>query len=646
LVFVLSLFVLLSSLLYVRFSSVDVNASNGYPVHNIDTGLNYTTIQEAIDANETLDGHTVFVEEGMFNEHVVVNKTLSLIGNGETTIIDGNGNGTVLCIIANNVSLNGFTIKNSLEPGYGFGNGIHIYSSGNKISGNMVKDSFDGIYINNTNNNIFNNVVTNNFMGIYLEFSVGNSIKNNNVTFNKYNGVTLRYSDGNNVSNNRLTNNHLMSILIDNSDGNTINNNIILRNGDGIWLDGSANNVINNNTIAHNEWGIYLRLSGSNSFRKNNSTENNYNFGVHQYFEYNLLHFVNDIDASNTVDGKPIYYWVNQHNRQIPADAGYVSVINSTDIVVKDLNLTKNWQGVLFAFTNNSIIENVNVSNNYEGFSIRFSSNITISTNTVMKNWDGIILWRASSNTLSGNTINLNDGDGIDLWYSNSNNIIKNTVTYTGKDGIHSVKASNNTIYHNNFTTNIQQVYSYDSTNAWDNGFEGNYWSNYTGVDLNYDGIGDKPHIINANNTDNYPLMGIFHSFNASLGYHVNVISNSTIEDFHFFESNSTIKMHVSNVTTSQTYGFCRVCIPHASMNETYHVTINGKEPHYWNYTLYDDGDNRWIYFTYEHSTLEIVIIPEFPSLIILPLFMIATLLAVIVYRRKRFIYYGNLYNP
>jgi hypothetical protein len=70
-------------------------------------------------------------------------------------------------------------------------------------------------------------------------------------------------------------------------------------------------------------------------------------------------------------------------------------------------------------------------------------------------------------------------------------------------------------------------------------------------------------------------------------------------------------------------------------MSEPFNVTVNGANPTYWNYTLYDNGTYRWIYFTYEHSTLEIIIVPEFPSFLILPLFMMATLLAVITYRRK-----------
>jgi len=47
-----------------------------------------------------------------------------------------------------------------------------------------------------------------------------------------------------------------------------------------------------------------------------------------------------------------------------------------------------------------------------------------------------------------------------------------------------------------------------DSINTtWDNGCEGNYWSIYNETDLNRDGIGDTPYIIDGNNQDNYPLM-------------------------------------------------------------------------------------------------------------------------------------------
>jgi hypothetical protein len=71
-------------------------------------------------------------------------------------------------------------------------------------------------------------------------------------------------------------------------------------------------------------------------------------------------------------------------------------------------------------------------------------------------------------------------------------------------------------------------------------------------------------------------------------------------------------------------------------MNETYNVTIDGANPTYWNYTVYDNGTHRWIYFSYQHSTHEVIIVPEFRSFIILPLLTAMTSLAIIVHKRKK----------
>ena len=72
----------------------------------------------------------------------------------------------------------------------------------------------------------------------------------------------------------------------------------------------------------------------------------------------------------------------------------------------------------------------------------------------------------------------------------------------------------------------------YDSVNFRDNGSEGNYWSNCTGVDPDHDGIVDSSHIPDADNQDNYPLMEMFYDFSATSECHVTAICNSTISDF------------------------------------------------------------------------------------------------------------------
>jgi pectin methylesterase-like acyl-CoA thioesterase len=120
LAFLLGIFILLSSLPYLFFSQKQVSASNSYSVHNLTTGLNYETIQEAIDAPETLAEHVILVGAGTYYEEVTMDKSIILEGeNRETTLVDGNGTANpyrerdLVSVTADNATIMGFTIRNS-----------------------------------------------------------------------------------------------------------------------------------------------------------------------------------------------------------------------------------------------------------------------------------------------------------------------------------------------------------------------------------------------------------------------------------------------------------------------------------------------------------------------------------------------------
>ena len=303
----------------------------------------------------------------------------------------------------------------------------------------------------------------------------------------------------------------------------------------------------------------------------------------------------------------------NLTGNTVSSNGGYgIRIMHSNNnSLVGNTFSSNNGDGIEFYYSsNNTVSGNTVSSNGWYGIELRCSNNNTLMSNNVSNNRYGIELSHSKNNTISGNIVLSNGWYGIWLRYSSNNTVVSNTVSNNYKYGISLFGSDNNVIFHNNFVNNTQQVDSVGSTNSWNNSLEGNYWSNYTGVDSNHDGIGDSYHVINANNTDYYPLMGMFHSFNTSLGYNVNVISNSTIEDFEYFESNSTIKMYVSNMTTNQTFGFCRVCIPKGLMPPPYTVIIDDglTEALHFNDTIYDNDTHRWIYFAYEHSTHEVVI--------------------------------------
>ncbi len=202
-------------------------------------------------------------------------------------------------------------------------------------------------------------------------------------------------------------------------------------------------------------------------------------------------HFQEDIDISNTVDGKPIYYLVNEHDKTIDSssNAGYVAVVSSSKITVSGLTLGNNRQGILFAFTQDSTIEDV----------------------TIEGNSSGIFLFHSSGNTLNGNTVRDNS-NGITLLYSDNNALINTTIQNNYLGMVFSF-SSNNRVYHNNFINNYY-LHIYDGIgNFFDDGYPsgGNYWSDYdtTGegcLDENEDGFCDTPYYFDGGQ-DNYPFM-------------------------------------------------------------------------------------------------------------------------------------------
>ena len=171
--------------------------------------------------------------------------------------------------------------------------------------------------------------------------------------------------------------------------------------------------------------------------------------------------------------------------------------------------------------SNNMLIANSASNNSVGGISLHYSSNNTLISNTASGNlWNGISI-NGFSNTLLNNTASNNVwGEGLSLGFS-SNNTLANNRALNNHVGIKFYGVcSDNKIFHNNFVENwVQAIVSTRGyVNIWDNGYPsgGNYWSDYTGVDVysgpyqneaGSDGIGDTPYIINGTNQDNYPLM-------------------------------------------------------------------------------------------------------------------------------------------
>jgi len=290
----------------------------------------YEKIQWAI-GNATA-GDIIRVKEGTYYEHIFIDKTVSLIGeNRSTTIIDGNGTGTIITIegtetiSVENVTIRGFTIQNSgsldsVYPDSGIWlKGIHV--SNGVITHNYIKANRVGIFLHKIQgHSIIGNDIIRNHEGIRLWTSPVNVIEGNNLFNNTEYGIYLYDgSFGNTLKNNILTNNSEAVRINDSWDialsGNDINNNdygihllggslycviknnIMTSNSEAIYVYNSDRNTIFSNEINNNYYGIHLVSATHNIMGDNDIAENNNGIFLEDYSDVNVI-------SSNNITGK------------------------------------------------------------------------------------------------------------------------------------------------------------------------------------------------------------------------------------------------------------------------------------------------------------------------------------------------------
>jgi parallel beta-helix repeat protein len=250
----------------------------------------------------------------------------------------------------------------------------------------------------------------------------------------------------------------------------TVSGNTITDNEYGIMFSMCTHrNYVLGNTIANNTYGIYLIHSPENTFRDNQLTNNVYNLWVSCETCVQMTHFINDIDTSNTINGKPIVYWVNEHDKTVPSGAGYVALVNCTNITVQDQNLTCNSQGIMLIATSNSLITRNNLANNDYGI-VLFAPyeqcvNNTITGNTITANSkDGINSWNSDGTIVTGNIITDNQENGVNFFDSRGAVISGNTLFGNKESNVKIWGDSyDNTVSDNNYDSQSSTVPEFPS---------------------------------------------------------------------------------------------------------------------------------------------------------------------------------------
>jgi parallel beta-helix repeat protein len=441
--------------------------------------LSYSSNNTVINNTASNNYHGLYVWQS--NNTIIVNNTASNIWN-DIFVRSSVGNE-----LANNtMDANGIQISGDLPEHWNTHtidttnvvNGKPVYYWKNVIGGSIPSGAGQVILANCTGVAIVDRNISNVFAGIQLGFSSRNRMDNNTVTSNNWIGIGLAHSNNNTIINNNAPGNQL-SIVLSNSNDNIVANNTATSNSKhGIALEWSGNNTIANNNVSNNREGVRLDFSTHNIITNNTASSNSAG-GIYLWYSGH-----NTIAKNTAFECWSSIYIRGSHNNTV------VDNIASSNDVGSGISI--------FISHSNTIANNTVNSNVYEGIQIDRANKNVITNNTVSNNLEnGISLRETSGNTITGNTVSSNRWNGIQLYSSNENILSGNSVSSNNNYGIFLARGSvNNLIHHNNIMDNRDQALDANpANNDWHHPtlLEGNYWSDYTGLD---DGSGTGKHAI------------------------------------------------------------------------------------------------------------------------------------------------------
>jgi len=184
---------------------------------------------------------------------------------------------------------------------------------------------------------------------------------------------------------------------------------------------------------------------------------------------------------SGPYNGSQINVWIvgNGPNQSPELTAQYIIGVdlgnrNVEGVIIQNLQI-KNFSIGAYLWTKNNTIANCRVSDSILGIMLS-GSNTTVIYNYLIENQQGL---------------------------------------FFGFNGVNETIPSDVVVHHNSFEHNIVQINGCfcedypenEEPHKWDDGKQGNYWSDYNGTDINGDGVGDTPYVIDEMNIDRYPLM-------------------------------------------------------------------------------------------------------------------------------------------
>lgn len=233
----------------------------------------YPHIQDAV--NNTGDGDTVYVFNGVYDECVVINKSITLVGQNRTkTIVDALNLGTVIYVIKDRVTISNLTIRNS--GGYKGDSGVKLDANHSIIANCTIYRTRTGVCINNTRCNMIRDCSFHtNGEGILVQTSSGDTVDNCCFSHNAL-GLNLQKAEDIRLCDFYADNNGI-GLYMENSSNINIYHSAFYNNNDnqgGVFIDKSKHVIVWDCNIYHNGFGIRVLESSSVWINRCNGTWN------------------------------------------------------------------------------------------------------------------------------------------------------------------------------------------------------------------------------------------------------------------------------------------------------------------------------------------------------------------------------------
>jgi len=313
-------------------------------VINVGTGFEIKTVSSGLSASSR--GDTLIIHTGVYNERYLrIDHQLTLLGQGNP-VIDGGQEGELLTVLADSVTIAGFTFKGSglshldenaavrfEEAHYGqirenifldnffaiyiskssncliennrirghaktesrSGNAIHLwYCKDIIIQGNMVSGHRDGIYLEFVEQcEVQDNISTENLRyGLHFMFSNHNRYHHNQF-MNNGAGVAVMYSRHVDMWENIFADNWGSSaygLLLKDIYDSSIMNNTFSKNTIGMYSEACNRVNVENNDFTQNGWAIKIMANSmDNVFTQNNFSANTFDVSTNSRQNFNLF---------------------------------------------------------------------------------------------------------------------------------------------------------------------------------------------------------------------------------------------------------------------------------------------------------------------------------------------------------------------